>query len=806
MYNTTINPSLLPRRATRLGAQIAFALMVAGTANAAQTADTKGSRAVLEEVIVNARRTEENLQSVPISVVALSANTLAEKSISTPEDLQVATPGVFLSGSGGRENVIYQIRGQSKALSGPSSPAVVSYFAEVPDPTFGSFVPQFDIASVQVLKGPQGTLFGRNTTGGAILYMPQLPTNELEGSLDFTAGNYNYHQTTAVLNLPLASDRAAMRFAADLQRRDPYTKNIGSGQDLDDIDTESYRLSLRLDPNDSITNTLILDYYKSDNSGFGTVLTGVVEEPGTLDLLGLRNPANNQLAAQLARGPFKVDASFDQAQTNQRKGLTNRTEIDLGALELVNIFGYRETALHYQPNVDGMPTIVTDGTGLYPAGIPLEYIRARLAQETKQTSNELQLRGEAFEGNLEWLLGGFWLKSEPSGSQGIQVAFAHIPGTPDPGAGYTFITEESKAVFTNLRYDLSDLLMDGMQFELGLRYTEDSVEACTGSGLTGSPDEVVLKDCENGAANILNASVNKVESSKTTWSVGLNWQVSPDLFTYLTTRRGYRAGGINGPTFSGRLVDSQSFEPETVNDIELGVRTDWYIGDVTIRANASAFVGWYEDVQTVLTGVNTVAAACNPAIINPAGISPDGDCNPDNDPNGGTMLTNIGESKVQGIDVELIIAPTDNLTFTFAGNYLDPETEKFEPSPALEAYVSGEEIPFNNTSRKTLSASARYAVPLQPEFADEVVFIADYYWTDELMYGETLLPSYNLTNLRIDLRNIAESSIDAGLFVRNLFDEEYESGGQLSGGPAIGLTASIYGPPRMFGAEVKFSF
>ncbi|MFA7555031.1 MAG: TonB-dependent receptor [Spongiibacteraceae bacterium] len=806
MYNPNNKSSLFLGKSAQLGAQIGLVLMIAGAANA-QSTDVKESRAVLEEVIVNARRTEENMQSVPISIVALSGNTLKEKTISSPEDLQVATPGVFLSGSGGRENVIYQIRGQSKALSGPSSPAVVSYFAEVPDPTFGSFVPQFDIASVQVLKGPQGTLFGRNTTGGAILYMPQSPTDQLEGSLDIAAGNYGYHKMTGVLNVPLLTDKAAIRIATDLQRRDPYTKNIGSGRDLDDIDAQSYRVSLRLDPIDTITNTLILDYYKSDNSGFATVLTGVEPEAGTLDLLGLRNPANEQLAAQHTRGPFKVDASFDQAQTNKRKGLTNRTEVDLGAVELVNIFGYRETALHYQPNVDGMPPIVTDGTGLYPAGIPLEYIRARLAQETKQTSNELQLRGDAFDNQLEWLVGGFWLKSEPNGSQGIQVAFAHIPGTPDPGAGYTFITEESQAVFTNLRYDLSDLLLDGLQLEVGMRYTKDSIEACTGSGLSGSPDEVVLSDCKHSAPNILNASTNTVDSSKTTWSVSLNWQINQDLFTYIITRRGYRAGGINGPTFAGRLSEFQSFAPETVNDIEIGVRTDWDIGDVTIRANASAFVGWYEDVQSVLTGVNTVGAACNPAITtNPAGISPDGDCNPNNDPNGGTMLTNIGESKVQGIDVELVVVPIENLTLSLAGNYLDPKTEKFNPAPALSAYISGNEIPFNNTAKKTFSASARYAMPLQPEFADELVLIADYYWSDELMYGETRLPSYNLTNIRIDLRNIAETNIDAGLFVRNLFDEEYQSGGQLSGGPAVGLTASIYGPPRMFGAEIRFLF
>src|SRR5271154_2436332 len=175
--------------------------VLAADAGAAAPADSSASS--LEEITVTARRKEESLQSVPVSITAFTAETLREQSISTTQDLQMSTPGVYLSGSGGNENVVYQIRGQSKALSGPSSPAVVSYFAEVPDVTFGSSVPQYDMASVQVLKGPQGTLFGRNTLGGAVLYTPAAPTYDFGGSIDATFGNYANHETQATLNLPL---------------------------------------------------------------------------------------------------------------------------------------------------------------------------------------------------------------------------------------------------------------------------------------------------------------------------------------------------------------------------------------------------------------------------------------------------------------------------------------------------------------------------------------------------------------------------------------------------------------------------
>src|ERR1700730_15971586 len=195
-----------------------------GALSAAADTDTGGQ--ALEEITVTARRKEESLQSVPVSVTAFTAESLRERSIQTTQDLQMSTPGVYLSGSGGNENVVYQIRGQSKALSGPSSPAVVSYFAEVPDVTFGSSVPQYDISSIQVLKGPQGTLFGRNTTGGAVLYTPTAPRFDFGGEVAVTGGNYDDREIEGAINLPIADDIFAIRIAGDIHKRAGYTKNL----------------------------------------------------------------------------------------------------------------------------------------------------------------------------------------------------------------------------------------------------------------------------------------------------------------------------------------------------------------------------------------------------------------------------------------------------------------------------------------------------------------------------------------------------------------------------------------------------
>lgn len=272
------------------------------------------SASTLEEILVTARRTEESIQSVPVSMTAFDAKALREAQISDPEDLQINTPGVYLSGSGGRQNVIYQIRGQSKSVAGQASAAVVSYFAEVPDPVWGSYVPQYDIASVQVLKGPQGTLFGRNTTGGAVLYAPTEPAYETGGYLSASVGNYNKRQFQGAVNIPVIDNKAALRIAGDIHKRDGWAKNIGVGGDAEEVDTESFRASLLFEPTDTIKNITIYDYFTSDNDGFSNSIGHVAADFNLLTLLGIQDSALDQLARQQARDYYTIETSLAQEE------------------------------------------------------------------------------------------------------------------------------------------------------------------------------------------------------------------------------------------------------------------------------------------------------------------------------------------------------------------------------------------------------------------------------------------------------------------------------------------------------------
>ena len=794
--------SKLIRAVMLAGAPLLALQAMAVDADAGSEAPAAANANFLEEITVTARRKEESLQSVPVSVTALTAESLRERSISTTQDLQMSTPGVYLSGSGGNENVVYQIRGQSKALSGPSSPAVVSYFAEVPDVTFGSSVPQYDISSVQVLKGPQGTLFGRNTLGGAVLYTPAAPTYDFGGSVDAIVGNYSDHESQAILNLPLVDQKASLRIAGDLHQRDGYTKNIGVGGPLDNIDSKAVRVSLLLEPVEGLKNLTTVDYFKSDNNGDGTNLIAVAPGFTLLAELGIQTALQQQLALQRARGPYVVDTSEADFTHNRRTGITNRTDLDLGAVQFVNIFGYRNTHLSYYINVDGAPAIITDGTGAYPPGIPLEFIRGSLDNNVKQVSDEFQVKGKAFDNKFDWLAGLFYLHDRPTGAQGNFVGFAHIVGTPTAGPGYNFITETSKAAFVHATYDLSAVLQ-GLAFEAGARYTKDDISSCTGTGLQDTNSGTVQSaDCAAHAADITGSSINAASSHAPTWSVGMNWQVDKDLFTYLVTRRGYQAGGINSPTLIGRLAPFQSFAPETVTDVELGMRSDWHIGSTLLRFNASVFSGWYDNVQTALTGVQT-SPLCTPTNNGP-GVSPTGSCNPANDPAGGTLLVNLGKTQVSGVDLDGAFAVTPNLTFTYAAGFLNPRTISQNIPASLVPYAGTNGVAFNMTARRTYSAGARYQLPL-PEQWGQFVFNADEYYSGPTEFTFTELPPYAVLNLRADWNNVEGHPLDLSVFMRNAANREYIAT-PVASGAFLGMTSGIYGPPRMFGLEFRARF
>ena len=245
-----------------------LALGTVGILCNATDADTTvgGGSGALQEIVVTARGQNEDLEKVPVAVDALATSALAEQQVTNEQELQSAVPGLLTVAASSTNQLAFSIRGQALDAYSYASPTVVAYFDEFQ--TGGtSSTTFFDMQSVQVLKGPQGTLFGRNATGGAVLYTTTQPGKELEGYFNYTAGNFNEQKLEGAVTIPLAG-WASVRFAAEDEHRDGYEHNIYLDVDVGSIDSRNFRGTLLLTPLDALQNTTTIQYGRQGgNSG-----------------------------------------------------------------------------------------------------------------------------------------------------------------------------------------------------------------------------------------------------------------------------------------------------------------------------------------------------------------------------------------------------------------------------------------------------------------------------------------------------------------------------------------------------------
>ena len=259
-----------------------------GTSGVSSASASKNEGTALEEVVVTARHERENLQNVPISITAISGEEIRQKNITDPEDFNTTVPGLTVQPAYlARDSATYTIRGQGQILGG-APPAVATYFNDVPTIVTGSGY-FFDLENIEVLKGPQGTLFGLNSTGGAVLLVPQRPTNDFEGYVDATVGNYHERRYQAVVNIPIISDVLSVRFAVDDNMRDGYTTNPVNGQQYDDTDYQAGRIGVIFRPNDRFENYFLFNVAALNEHGAGLECLNYNPEGDFGPALGLRS-------------------------------------------------------------------------------------------------------------------------------------------------------------------------------------------------------------------------------------------------------------------------------------------------------------------------------------------------------------------------------------------------------------------------------------------------------------------------------------------------------------------------------------
>lgn len=755
----------------------------------------------LEEVVVTARRRTESLQDVPIAVTAMSEDYLRMSNIVELTDLRTHVPSLGITVAGTSTNI------PQVALRGlrPSEvlitldPAVPMYFSDVVmTPTHGTNLAMYDLASVQVLKGPQGTLFGRNSTGGAILIEPKRPGHEFGGYLETRLGNYDLRTVEGAVDLPVG-DRVQFRLAGRTVERDGYQRNVADnalhGKRFWDEDSDSARLSMNVDVTDNLSNLLVVGYDK--NEMLARVGRPVAFNP-TSSLGGLVDRFHNQDGAVDAalerarqRGVHDVETDVLARDKVENTLVTNTTTWDLtDSLTVKNIFGYRK--VNYSAASD------TDGTALPLFGTPVTVgsdvtrdVQARTTQ-AEQFSNELQLAGTSFADRLTWLTGVYWYDMDASESSPVLIAGAGGGfGGMEQNSPQGSVENEAYGLFAEGTYSLTDRL----DVTLGARQSWDKrsvtvANTRSGNCIVSDRDGVLLP---NDAC----ARTESERFSSPSWRAVVDYQVTPDAMVYGGVSTGYRSGGFNL-----RGTDNVSLIPydeETVMTYELGSKSDWqFANGMSLRTNVAVYLSKFDDIQKtqdlVVDGVL------------------------------GTNIVNAAEAEVKGLEFEAFFNPTQNLELMASYSYVDAEYKSWvKPgSGGTLLDVSNAEFPW--IPEHSANAYIKYYVPVDPAIGD-ISLMASIYWQGEMSLDEDVgvnalgypeparsaflaneyESSYSVINLRADWRSVMGSSFDLGIWVDNLRDEEYVVGG-LTVEDSQGWASRVYGAPRTYGATLRWSF
>jgi len=794
------------------------------------TAQTKENDSIsgVETVTVTARRRSEDEQKVPAAITPISGEELRITGTHSAIDLQTLAPSLTVTGDlGSRDTDVFTIRGQSQPFGG-ADPGVQTYFAEVPFNASGRGT-DYDLQDVQVLNGPQGTLFGRNTTGGAILFEPKRPDDQFGGYLDVSTTNYIGREAQAAVNIPL-DDTLYIRVAGDIADRKGFTREVydpvmgasGSGENLDNINYQAFRVGIDWKPTDRFDNYAVFDYLNDRNNGTGAKLTSV--NTSTLDALagqflggscptvnptvcgalaGFESAMEAELAFQNSIGPRATTSNNALGYRRKSWGATDIATFDVTPdIQLKNIFAYRVN--QEQPSFD------YDGSALSILEIP----NSRTWESNSyQLTEEFQVLGQTDDKRLNWILGFYHESDRPNGySQVERETFggAQYSLSPFYGFGNTEIDElnnggTSNAVYGSVTFDASDWV-HGLSFTTGGRYTWDHKIADSKTCITID----ITESCPYPLVAIpdfVNVTHQSANFHAPTWTLAANYQVTDDTMVYATYRRGYKSGGFNSG--AGAATEFGEFKPEYLTDVELGTKNNWTILGVPGRTNFDAYYGWYDDVQkNDEIGIEQVILdPPNPptTLLEPAALT-----------------FNAARATVKGLEFQSTFIPNENVEFSIFCSYTDASYNKFVLPQAIEIYgLGGPETilssadhagnPFAYTPKNKLGLSGRFHLPIDPAHGAPYVS-AQWYWQSREWFTDlsdeepdAYQGSYSVINLRLDWDNFMGSPVDLAVFANNVTNKTYKVAANALE-HLTGTTSSIYGEPRIFGVEARVRF
>lgn len=771
----------------------------------------------IEEIIVSARRISENMQDVPVAISALSGEDMRRDQINSATALQGRVPSLVIgTNSQMRNTETLTIRGQGAQFG--TAPGVIIYYGEAALPADsvtnnqggpGKF---FDISNIQVLKGSQGTLFGRNTTGGALLIEPTKPQNDLLVSLRETTSSYSGRTYEGTLNVPIVDESLLLRVGGQLVKRDGFTKDVITGKDYDNKNYWTSRIGLTWHPTDKFENYLMGYYTRSRDNGTANVIEDINRVglnqaiPGAVGLgvisqipgVDLAQPANigcvlvdtfgpssncgqDIIDEQHSRGHRRVQLSADPTDNMSTGGIVNNTSYALtDEMTLRNIASYSRFSHQYRWDQDGSRASFDDFNN--PDGVNNTNLDT--------ITEELQLQGTALDDKLKYAVGGYYEKTNAAGIiHATALFFENIVQQ------YSGEDKQSYAAFFQGTYDLGGVSdsLSGLSVTAGVRYTKDKTSG------TATLLETALQVYDT----VNKSHFSEVSSGAPTYTIGLDYKFENAL-VYGKVSRGYKTGGISVVAVN---PDHYTYQPEFVTNYELGQKLDFEVADMPGRVNTAVYYTSYTNLQK--TGIDSYVPPNMVTII----------------PQLGASVYNVGKATVAGFEFDGTLQPFKGVTLVATYGYTYAAYNKFSliyggATPQLDC--TGQMIqrgsvvemscePFQAVPKNQYSLSARYTLPIDAS-KGEVEVSTTYTWIDRAYSGQTTLeaqepgawlPSYGLYNASASWKNIMGSNFDAQLYGSNLANKEYI----ISNSNQWNLTyfrSSIYSEPRMIGLQIGY--
>jgi iron complex outermembrane receptor protein len=748
----------------------------------------------IAEITVTARRREESLEKVPVAVEVLNSEALAEANVRSQEDLQRTVSGLVIRQSQNQNDETYAMRGATTDAFSGMLPGVLPYINDV---QFNSLSSNsfFDLASIQVLKGPQGTLFGRNTTGGAVLYTTARPTDQFGGYATVGGGNYDAVNVQGAVNLPLIDNKLLLRIAGDYTYNGGYVRNIGNGQMLGVTDRKSGRVTLLAKPFEGFESLTTMEFDKSGGNNVGAYAYSVyplgatnngynlagaaaslftpyldnVTGPGSWANFLKLNPgsyAPGVIAFHALEQTFPKYTVWDfnpSKHNGQNWFVSNTTTYTINDnLSLKNIIGDSQSFTDDLEDLFGAPypfepQVSNNGTGYHYA--------------TNEVSEEFQIIGSTSEQKLTYITGLY--TSYEMQHNVFQVTPFDVPLVGVSRTDNFQLHDLTYAAFAQGTWNTVDLThVDHLNLTIGGRYGGDNVK------LRQLPTDVYY-----GLA-----PEEKNSFKKPSWQVGLEYQATPNLLLYVEQRGSWRSGGFNGTAPPVEKFGSQGgneFKPETVRDVEVGVKFAGDLGGVPTRINLAAYDSWIKEIQRV----EYVNVPFNGGIVL-AGLT-----------------ANIPAATVKGVELDADFKLTNWLRV--GGNFAYTDA-KFTDNVSViftQVQVFG---PFPDTPKFAGTVYGEVTIPTK---GGDVAIRTDVYHQTSQFFSsqnngavpDTELAGYTLLGAHIDWRHVFGSNLTLSAYGKNLTDKFYFTGGLAQGG-AFGLNGATLGVPRMYGAQATYKF